>query len=89
MEAPLCTLYVCEKKCRQMSSKYQRHYFSGLHFNGDQKIVDDDVIMAMVMKMTIQITLMVEIVMRKMMMMMITMLLIMMVMMIMMLIMTG
>ena len=58
--------------------------FSGLHFNGDQKIVDDDVIIAMVMKITIQITLMLEIVTREMMMM-ITMILIM----IMMLIMTG
>ena len=64
--------------------KISETLFSGLHFNGDQKIVDDDVIIAMVMKITIQITLMLEIVTREMMMM-ITMILIM----IMMLIMTG
>ena len=63
--------------------KISETLFSGLHFNGDQKIVDDDVIIAMVMKITIQITLMLEIVTREMMM--ITMILIM----IMMLIMTG
>ena len=64
--------------------KISETVFSGLHFNGDQKMVDDDVIIAMVMKITIQITLMLEIVTREMMMM-ITMILIM----IMMLIMTG
>ena len=64
--------------------KISETLFSGLHFNGDQKIVDDDVIIAMVMKITIQITLMLEIVTREMVMM-ITMILIM----IMMLIMTG
>ena len=64
--------------------KISETLFSGLHFNGDQKIVDDDVIIAMVMKITIQITLMLEIVTREMMMM-ITLILIM----IMMLIMTG
>ena len=64
--------------------KISETLFSGLHFNGDQKIVDDDVIIAVVMKITIQITLMLEIVTREMMMM-ITMILIM----IMMLIMTG
>ena len=64
--------------------KISETLFSGLHFNGDQKIVDDDVIIAMVMKITIQITLMLEIVTREMMMM-ITMILIM----IMMMIMTG
>ena len=64
--------------------KISETLFSGLHFNGDQKIVDDDVIIAMVMKITIQITLMLEIVTREMMLM-ITMILIM----IMMLIMTG
>ena len=64
--------------------KISETLFSGLHFNEDQKIVDDDVIIAMVMKITIQITLMLEIVTREMMMM-ITMILIM----IMMLIMTG
>ena len=63
--------------------KISETLFSGLHFNEDQKIVDDDVIIAMVMKITIQITLMLEIVTREMMM--ITMILIM----IMMLIMTG
>ena len=64
--------------------KISETLFSGLHFNGDQKIVDDDVIIAMVMKITIQITLMIEIVTREMMMM-ITMILIM----IMKMIMTG
>ena len=64
--------------------KISETLFSGLHFNEDQKIVDDDVIIAMVMKITIQITLMLEIVTREMMLM-ITMILIM----IMMLIMTG
>ena len=64
--------------------KISETLFSGLHFNGDQKIVDDDVIIAMVMKITIQITLMLEIVTREMMMM-ITMILIM----IMKMIMTG
>ena len=64
--------------------KISETLFSGLHFNGDQKIFDDDVIIAMVMKITIQITLMLEIVTREMVMM-ITMILIM----IMMLIMTG
>ena len=63
--------------------KISETLFSGLHFNEDQKIVDDDVIIAMVMKITIQITLMLEMVTREMMM--ITMILIM----IMMLIMTG
>ena len=58
--------------------------FSGHHFNGDQKIFDDDVIMAMVMKMTIQITLM-----RKMMMITMILIIIMMMKMIMMPIMTG
>ena len=63
--------------------------FSGHHFNGDQKIFDDDVIMAMVIKMTIQITLMIEIVMRKMMMITMILIIIMMMKMIMMPIMTG
>lgn len=62
--------------------KISETLFSGLHFNGDQKIVDDDVIIAMVMKITIQITLMLEIVTREMMMM-ITMILIMIMMLIM------
>ena len=46
--------------------KISETLFSGLHFNGDQKIVDDDVIIAMVMKITIKITLMIEIVTREM-----------------------
>ena len=46
--------------------KISETLFFGLHFNGDQKIVDDDVIIAMVMKITIKITLMIEIVTREM-----------------------
>ena len=46
--------------------KISETLFSGLYFNGDQKIVDDDVIIAMVMKITIQITLMIAIVTREM-----------------------
>ena len=60
---------MCVRRSEANVIKISETPFSGLHFNGDQKIVDDDVIMAMVMKMTIQTTLMIEIVMRKMMMM--------------------